>query len=90
MPPKRKRVSTPSEFIPMLGDLSPLEEFGQRALPSRRDVLRHFLHHFPKNSKDQAAKFVVEKLFKLHGKSPTRKTAYNLELDVKKLYQSAR
>ena len=76
------------EFDPRFGDLSPIEEFHGPRTPSRRQVLRRFLHEVSGgNSLIDAGNQVVKNLLEKH---PTivgqTKSSKRLREDVIALY----
>ena len=90
MPPKKKRLKfSPLEFSPLLGDLSPLNEFHPLSSPTRRDVVRRVIYHHGEKQKplDDSVDLVSKELTNIHS---CHKSQYRLKCDVKNLYQKAK
>ena len=79
------------EFIPELGDLSPISEFKGPRVPSRRQVLRHVLFFVALGlSLVEAGGKVVDNVLKKHVAAAQAKTRNKIIDDVVSLYKKTR
>ena len=79
------------EFIPELGDLSPILEFKGPRVPSRRQVLRHVLFFVALGlSLVEAGGKVVDNVLKKHVAAAQAKTRNKIIDDVVSLYKKTR
>ena len=90
-PPKHRQQNDLLEFIPELGDLSPISEFKGPRTPSRRQVLRLFLSFLALGfTLLEAGGEVVDRVLKKHPTASQTKTRKTLSGDVIALYKDTR
>ena len=79
------------DFIPELGEMSPISDFKGPRTPSRRQVLHHFLYFVALGcSLFDAGTKVVTNILTQHGNPKGTKTEKTLRGDVMSLWKNAR
>ena len=88
-PPKKRRRVSNNEFDERFGDLSPLPEFKGPKVPSVRQSLGMFIHHFKSPvDKDEAVRLTIANVLKQHADNPeTKLQPRYLEARLKEKYE---